>query len=35
MSVNAEDWDVNFAFPDVDLVLVCSNENETDIETES
>ena len=32
MSVNPEDWDVVFAFPDFNLKL-CLNENEADIET--
>ena len=30
MSVNPEDWDVKFAFPEL-----CLNENEADVETES
>ena len=32
MSVNPEDWDVDFAFPNLYL---CFNENEADVETES
>ena len=35
MSVNPEDWNVDFAFPDVDRASVCLNENEADVETES
>ena len=31
MSVNPEDWDVDFAFPDFNLV-VCLNENEADVD---
>ena len=34
LTVNPEDWDVDFAFPDFNLKL-CLSENETDIETES
>ena len=33
MSVNHEDWDVDFAFPNFNLLL-CFNENEADVETE-
>ena len=33
MSVNPEDWDVDFAFPDFNQALL--NENEADVETES
>ena len=32
MSVNPEDWDVDFAFPNLYL---CFNEHEADVETES
>ena len=32
MSVNPEDWDVDFAFPNLQL---CFIENEADVETES
>ena len=34
MSVNPEDWDVDFAFPNFNLAFFF-NENEADIETES
>ena len=33
MSVNPEDWDVDFAFPD--LIQLCLNKDEADVETES
>ena len=33
MSVNPEDWDVDFTFPDFNPALF--NENEADVETES
>ena len=33
MSVNPDDWDVDFAFPNLKLALF--NENEADVETES
>ena len=33
MSVNPNDWDVDFAFPNFNLALF--NENEADVESES
>ena len=33
MSINPEDWDVDFAFPN--LNQRCFNENEADVQTES
>ena len=35
MHVNPEDWDIDFAFPNFNLALICFNENEAVVETES